>query len=118
MKELVHHQGEVLSEFVQEKLATAGEKFHDVVHEIVSNKVVFQGIRVAVFLGTPVGLITWIILAYFSSVFLREVTRSTRRRSGHARRGAPLRGAQLGLPGTEKLASRACRVSFCTVSAS
>ena len=78
--ELVHRQGEVLSEFVQEKLAIAGEKFHDVVHEIVSNKVVFQGVRVAVFLGTPVGLITWIILAYFSSVFLREVTRSTRRR--------------------------------------
>ena len=80
VKELVHRQGEVLSEFVQEKLATVGEKFHDVVHEIISNKVVFQGIRVAVFLGTPVGLITWIILAYFSSVFLREVTRSTRRR--------------------------------------
>ena len=80
VKELVHRQGEVLSEFVQEKLATAGEKFHDVVHEIISNKVVCQGIRVAVFLGTPVGLITWIILAYFSSVFLREVTRSTRRR--------------------------------------
>eukprot|EP00439_Symbiodinium_sp_Y106_P068361 s213_g11.t1 len=32
--ELVHRQGEVLSEFVQEKLAIAGEKFHDVVHEI------------------------------------------------------------------------------------
>ena len=80
VKELVHRQGEVLNEFVQEKLATVGEKFHDVVHEIISKQVVFQGIRVAVFLGTPVGLITWIILAYFSSVFLREVTRSTRRR--------------------------------------
>ena len=80
VKELVHRQGEVLSEFVQEKLETAGEKFHDVVHEIISNKVVFQGIRVAVFLGTPVGLITWVILAYFSRVFLCEVTRSTRRR--------------------------------------
>ena len=68
-----------LVEELLRQLATAGRKFHDVVHEIVSNRIVFQGIRIAVFLGTPIGLITWIILAYFSSVFFREATRSTRK---------------------------------------
>ena len=58
-----------LVEQLLSQLATVGRKFHDFVHEIVSNRIVFQGIRIAVFLGTPIGLITWIILAYFSSVF-------------------------------------------------
>ena len=76
----VAERGEVLRQLVQEhvqifgeELAIVGKKFHDVVHEIVqevfSNRVVFQGIRRAVFLGTPIGLITWIILAYYSSLF-------------------------------------------------
>ena len=67
-----------------EELATVGKKFHDVVHEIVqeviSNRVVFQGIRIAMFLGTPIVLITWIILAYYSSLFFAAVNRSTKQR--------------------------------------
>ena len=74
----VAERGEVLRQLVQEhvqifgeELAIVGKKFHDVVHgivqEVISNKVVFQGIRIAVFLGTPIGLIIWIILACYSS---------------------------------------------------
>lgn len=66
-----------------------GKKFHDVVREIVqelvSNRVVFQGTQIVVFFGTPVGLITWIILAYYSSVFLATASRSRRKRQGKTR---------------------------------
>ena len=90
VKEL-EQQGEVLRSFVQEhvqifgeELAIVGKKFHDVVHgivqEVISNRVVFQGIRIAVFLGTPIGLIIWIILACYSSLFFGAVSRSTKRR--------------------------------------
>ena len=32
------------------------------------------------FLGTPIGLITWIILAYYSSLFFEAVNRSTKQK--------------------------------------
>ena len=84
----LHRQGQVLRWFekcLKGKLAKVESLFHDVVHEIFhgafSNTVMFQGIRLVVYTGTPLGLVTWIILMYFSQSFCQAV-RSRRKKPG------------------------------------
>ena len=84
----LHQQGQVLRWFercLKGKLAKVESLFHDVVHEIFhgafSNTVMFQGIRLVVYTGTPLGLVTWIILMYFSQSFCQAV-RSRRKKPG------------------------------------
>ena len=74
VKQVVQQQGEVLRKLVQEHASIFSEKSFTTFMDEISfhNRVVFQGIRTAVFLGTPIGLITWIILAYYSSLFFES----------------------------------------------
>ena len=58
----------------KEQFEQLEKKFHDVVHSLV-----FEGIHLVVFAGTPLGMITWIILSYFSRLFFTAVQKRTKR---------------------------------------
>ena len=80
-----------MREYVQElfrKLARVETKFHDVVHkvaqEVVSDRVRLQGIQLIVCTGTPIELVTWIVLLHFSHLFFATVQRR-RKKSGRSK---------------------------------